>query len=308
MGRKVGVLYGGLSAERPVSLRTGAAVADALRSRGHDVALIDVGRDLPARLVAEGVEVAWLALHGRFGEDGCVQGLLEVMGIPYTGSGVRASATGMSKEATKRAVATDTRVVLAKDVVVRRGDAPPSHLRFPVVVKPNVGGSTIGMGLARDASELGAAIDNALRLDESVLVEEFVAGNEITVSILNGEPLPAVAIQPEGDGFFDYTRKYTKGRTTYTCPAPLAPEVAERAAAGAAAAYATLGCTGAARADFIVRDDGVPVFLEINTLPGMTATSLVPMAAKAAGLSFEDLCEAILRSAHRMEAEAPAPG
>lgn len=304
---RVGVLMGGLSAERPVSLKSGHAVAEALRGRGWDVVEIDVGRDLPARLVAEGVDVAWLALHGRFGEDGCVQGLCEVMGIPYTGSGVQASAVAMDKTATKRLLAGDPRVVMAGHAALRRGDPIPEHLALPAVVKPNVGGSTIGMRLARTREELVEAVAGALRLDASVLVESYVAGDEITVAVLDGRPLPVVSIVPES-GFFDFEAKYTKGRTTYRCPAPIPDEVAQRAQHAALAAYAALGCRGVARADFIVRADGVPVFLEINTLPGMTATSLSPMAAAAVGISFEDLCEALLLGAACMEAETPLGG
>jgi D-alanine-D-alanine ligase len=298
---RVGVLMGGLSSERPVSMKTGAAVASALRERGHDVVEIDVGRDLPARLVAEGVTVAWIALHGKFGEDGCVQGLLEVMGIPYTGSGVRASAVAMDKLATKRAVAGLAEVTLAEDAVVREGEPVP-EVRLPAVVKPLVGGSTLGITLAHTRQELVDGVAKALKLHPEVLVEQYVAGEEITVAVVDGVALPVVRILPES-GFFDYEAKYTKGKTRYEVPAAIPDEVKQRAAAAAAAAYRTIGCSGLARADFIIRADGVPVFLEINTLPGMTATSLSPMAAGATGVSFPELVERILHLAHRMEPE-----
>ena len=303
MKRRVGVLMGGLSSERPISMKTGMAVARALRERGHDVVEIDVGQNLPGELVAGGVDVAWIALHGRFGEDGCVQGLLEVMGIPYTGSGVLASAMAMDKVTTKRALEHDDRVVMAGDAVIEKGvDTPP--LTFPVVVKPSVGGSTLGMHLAKDPDELSIALGAAFELDPCVLVEEFVAGEEITVTVLDGQAYPAVHIQPD-DGFFDFASKYTKGRTTYTCPAELPQTTLDAASVAAVAAYNTLGCRGVARADFIVRQDGTPVFLEINTIPGMTETSLVPMSVAAAGMSFGELCERILNTACRMQAEPP---
>lgn len=299
---RVGVLMGGLSAERPISLKSGAGVLEALLSRGWKAVGIDVGRDLPARLMAEGVDVAWLALHGRFGEDGCVQGLLEVMGIPYTGSGVRASAVAMDKIATKRALAGLPGVVMARDFVVAAGDDIPAALPFPVVVKPPGAGSTIGIHRAITVAELAAAVADARRYDSDILCEEFVAGDEITVAVVDGEALPVVAIIPDS-GFFDYEAKYTKGRTRYECPAPIAAAAAARAQAAAIVAYRAIGCRGLARADFIVTADGTPVFLEINTLPGMTPTSLSPMAARAVGVDYPTLVERILAGATCMALE-----
>lgn len=293
---RVGVLKGGLSTERPVSLKSGEAVARALRRRGWDVVEIDVGRDLPERLRAERVDVAWIALHGQFGEDGCVQGLLEVMGVPYTGSGVRASAVAMDKDATKRAVRGLPEVVMAADRLVRRGEPVPEDLPLPVVVKPTTSGSSIGMRLAKTRDELIAGVAEALALGDEVLLEQFVAGEEITVAVVDGAPLPVVRIVPES-GFFDFEAKYTKGKTRYEVPAAIPPASAAAASAAAVAAYRAIGCRGLCRADFIVRPDGVPVFLEINTIPGMTETSLSPMAAGAVGQSFDDLVERILLGA-----------
>jgi D-alanine-D-alanine ligase len=298
---RVGVLMGGMSTERPVSLQSGGAVLDALVSRGWNAVGIDVGRDLPARLLEEGVTVAYLALHGKFGEDGCVQGLLEVMGIPYTGSGVRASAVAMDKAATKRAVAHLDEVVQAADVVLREGDEVP-ELPLPAVVKPLVGGSTLGMTLAKTREQLEAGVVAAWKLHPEVLVEQFVAGEEITVAVIDGEALPVVRILPES-GFFDFEAKYTKGKTRYEVPAAISEATAGHAQRAAAAAYQAVGCRGLCRADFIVRDDGVPVFLEINTIPGMTATSLSPMAAGATGVDFPTLVERVLRSATVMAPE-----
>jgi D-alanine-D-alanine ligase len=302
MGQRIGVLMGGLSAERPISLKTGHGVVDALRGRGHDVVEIDVGRDLPARLVAERVDVAWIALHGRFGEDGCVQGLLEIMGIPYTGSGVRASAVAMDKVATKRALASIPGIVQARDAVWSPGRPAPRDLTFPVVVKPANAGSTIGITKVDSASELAAALELAATLDATVLVEEYVHGEEITAPILDDVALPIVRILPES-GFFDYAAKYTKGLTRYECPGIVAAGVGEKAQAAALAAHRALGCSGLTRSDFIVRGDGTPVFLEINTLPGMTATSLSPMAAAVVGMDYGELCERILAGAHLMRSE-----
>lgn len=295
-GRRIGVLLGGMSGERPVSLKSGAAVAGALRRRGWDVVEIDVGRDLPAKLVANGVEVAWLALHGEYGEDGCVQGLLEVMGIPYTGSGVCASAVAMDKVATKRALRGVDGVVMAEDLVWHAGEPAPVGLGFPVMVKPPSSGSTIGMAIARDPAQLDAALAEALRHDDEILVERFVEGDEITVAVVDGVALPVVRIVPES-GFFDFEAKYTKGKTRYEVPAPIDAGSAAAAQRAAVASYRALGCRGLCRVDFIVRADGVPVFLELNTLPGMTETSLSPMAAGCVGKSFEDLVEQILASA-----------
>jgi len=290
---RVGVLAGGMSEEREISLHSGEAVANALRRRGYDVVEIDVGRDLPQKLLAANVDQCWIALHGRYGEDGCVQGVLEVMEIPYTGSGVLASAVAMDKNATKRMVRKCPGVVLAPDRVVRRGEKV-RRVAYPVVVKPMEGGSTLGITIARTKQELAAGLDAAFALGDAVLLEAFVTGDEITVAVLDGEALPVVRIVPES-GFFDFDAKYTKGRTRYEVPAPISAAAAMAAQSAAVEVYRTIGCRGLARADFIVRtDDDVPVFLEINTIPGMTETSLSPMAAKAVGLSFDDLVERVL--------------
>jgi len=294
---RVGVLMGGLSTERDISMKSGKAVSAALRARGWDVVDIDVGRDLPARLVESGVQAAWIALHGRFGEDGCVQGLLEVMGIPYTGCGVRASAVAMDKIATKRAVQPFSEVRMAGDAVVTTMGTAPF---LPCVVKPAVGGSTIGIALARTEDEYATALQEALELDPYVLVEEYIEGEEITVAVLGGEALPVVRIVPQS-GFFDFEAKYTEGLTEYEVPGDITAAAAESASRAAIAAYKALDCAGLCRADFIVPPDGsAPVFLEINTIPGMTATSLSPMAAGASGIGFEELVERILLSAHHM--------
>jgi D-alanine-D-alanine ligase len=288
---------GGVSSEREVSLKTGKAVSSALRSRGYDVREIDVNEQLPERLREEGVDVAWLALHGRFGEDGCVQGLLEIMGIPYTGSGVLASAVAMDKIRTKRVLAEHAEVVMARDWVLSPGDPVPEVHDFPVIVKPSVGGSTIGMSRCTDQVALERAVTDALTHDDEVLIERCIEGDEITVAVLDGVALPVVRIVTAG-GFFDFDAKYDNEETVYEVPAPISEDVARAAQSAAVRAYVVLGCVGLARADFMVDGAGTPHFLEINTLPGMTETSLSPMAAKASGVSFDELVERILKSAH----------
>lgn len=290
----VGVLLGGISPERPISLKSGAAVSRALRSRGWTVVEIDVDETLPEKLRAGGVTHAWLALHGALGEDGCVQGLCEVMRIPYTGSGVRGSAIAMDKVATKRMLRGMLR--MAADRVWRRGEPFPEGLRYPVMVKTPEGGSTLGIRKCHDAGELEAGLLYCLEYGGEVLLEEFVDGYEITVAVLDGEALPVVLIEPLNE-MFDFEAKYTKGRTRYVVPAPIPDGVALEAQAAAVTAYRALDLAGVARADFIVDADGNPWFLEINTLPGMTETSLSPMAAGTRGMSFEDLVERILHGA-----------
>ncbi|MBM4365344.1 MAG: D-alanine--D-alanine ligase [Deltaproteobacteria bacterium] len=292
---RVGVLMGGISPERPISMKSGAAVSRALRARGWTVVDIDVGRDLPAQLLANRVTHAWLALHGPLGEDGCVQGLLEVMRVPYTGSNVRGSAIAMDKIATKRCLR-DTGIPMAKDRSWRRGDDFPVDLKFPAMVKTPEGGSTLGIRKVHDAAELEAGLLYCLDFAPEVLIEEFIEGYEITVAVLEGTPLPVVKIEPLNE-IFDFAAKYEKGKTRYLVPAPIPEAVATRAQHYARTAYTVLGLSGVARADFIVDADGTPWFLEINTLPGMTETSLSPMAAGQVGMSFEDLVERLLHGA-----------
>ncbi len=292
----VGVLMGGISPERPISLKSGAAVSKALRERGWNVVDIDVGADLPEKLRASGVTVAWLALHGPLGEDGCVQGLCEVMRVPYTGSGVRGSAVAMDKIATKRMLRGFPEIALPGDMVWREGDPFPEDVAFPVMAKTPEGGSTLGIRKCADAGELESALLYCMGFGPEVLLEQFVAGDEITVAVLDGHALPVVAIVPES-GMFDFEAKYTKGLTRYVVPAPIPEAVARRAQTAAVAAYRALDLAGVARADFIVDGQGVPWFLEINTLPGMTETSLSPMAAGQVGISFGELVERILLGA-----------
>lgn len=296
--KRIGVLLGGLSAERDVSLRSGEAIAQALESRGFDVARIDVGRDVARRLLDERVEVAFIGLHGRYGEDGCIQGLLESMFVPYTGSGVLASAMAMDKVVTKR-IFQLAEVPVADWMVVPRDQMPSAaSLPFgvPCVVKPSREGSSVGVSLVEREEDLAAAVAEAARHPGEVLVERYVKGREINVAVLDGEALGAIEIR-SSRAFYDYTAKYTAGMTQYVYPAPVTPEEDARLSELAVRAYAALGCQGAARVDFIAPPSGDPLCLEVNTLPGMTATSLLPKIAAGRGLDFPSLCERLLMGA-----------
>lgn len=304
---KIGVLMGGQSSEREVSLKTGEAVYRSLVRSGYDAVAIDVGPDLPQALGEQAVEIAFLALHGPGGEDGAIQGFLETLGIPYTGSGVRASAIGMHKVATKTQLAAEG-IPVPTGTVVWRSTSPglgrlltTCKLKLPVVVKPASQGSTIGVTIVRKPSQWKEALRIAHRYDEEAMVEAFIPGHEVTVSLLGAADgtvtgLPAVEIVAP-DGFYDFSAKYTKGRTQYLCPAPLSASVTKQIRQFAVKTYQVLGCKGAARVDFRITSKGKPYVLEINTVPGMTETSLLPMAAGKAGLSYDVLTERILQSA-----------
>ncbi|HMG22972.1 MAG TPA: D-alanine--D-alanine ligase [Kofleriaceae bacterium] len=304
--RKIGVLLGGLSSEREVSLRSGEAVLAALRQRGHNAVPIYVDRDVDVALRQDQIEVAFVALHGRWGEDGCVQGLLEMLGIPYTGSDVLASALAMHKAKAKElfrlhnlptpAYYTLAGTVLAgpdagADLAAIHGD-----FGFPCVIKPVREGSSVGVSICREPGELGPAIERALRFDDEILVERFVAGKEVSVAVLGDRALGAVEIAPR-DGFYDYASKYTRGATDYYVPPRVSPERYRGLLTQALRAHLALGCRGATRVDMIVSESGNESILEVNTLPGLTPTSLLPKIADAAGISFGELCEMMLAGA-----------
>jgi D-alanine-D-alanine ligase len=300
--RKIGVLMGGLSAERDVSIRSGEAIVAALVERGYDAWPLFVDRDIDLVLRQARIDVAFVTLHGRYGEDGCIQGLLELLGIPYTGSGVLASAIAMNKARAKDLFRLNN-LPTAPGYAVEAEQGSGEELAelhgsfgFPVMVKPAGEGSSLGIRIARDELELEAAVEEALRFDDDVLVERFVEGKEISVGILDGKPLGAVEIVPKR-GFYDFQNKYTTGRTEYHFPARLSPERYRSALRLATLAHEALGCEGATRVDLIVSDKGNEVVLEINTLPGMTPMSLLPRIAHSAGLSFEDLVEEMLKGA-----------
>jgi D-alanine-D-alanine ligase len=300
---KVGVLFGGRSAEREISLISGNGVLQALKSRGIDAHPFDPGTHSLADLAAQGFDRVFIALHGRYGEDGSLQGALEQLGIPYTGSGVMASSVGMDKITTKKlwlmeGVPTPKYATVDADTDL---DALVAELGLPLIVKPPLEGSSIGITKVTDRDQLADAIALVASMDDAVLVEQFVTGREFTVAVLGhgaaARALPIVEIvAPEGK--YDYQNKYFTDDTQYHCPAPLPDELTQEIQRHAVNAYRALGCEGWGRVDVLVRESDMrPFLLEVNTSPGMTTHSLVPMAARAVGIGYEDLCVEILRSA-----------
>jgi D-alanine-D-alanine ligase len=313
---KVAVLKGGSSLERIVSLRSAARVEDALWELGHEAIGIDVGRELVSRLRAERPDVVFIALHGPGGEDGTVQELLEILDLPYTGPGVAACALCMDKVAAKHEVraaglptpdwaafnATAFRELGAADTL----EEIEGRLGFPLVIKPASQGSSLGVEFASSRDEVPEALVAAFSYDDRVLLERYVKGRELAVSILDGEALPVVEAIPREEDFFNFEARYEIGRTEYVCPAELG-EAETRVRELATRTYETLGCTGFARVDLMLGDDG-PQVLEVNAIPGLTDTSLFPMAAEAAGIGFAQLVERILASAReRSPSEATLP-
>jgi D-alanine-D-alanine ligase len=285
---KITVMQGGPSAEREVSLRSGAQVADALRSLGHTVTQLDpVEKNwkLPPR-----TEVVFLALHGTYGEDGTVQAELEEIGVPYTGCDPEASRIGFDKVLTKQRCVS-AGVPTARFTLVESATASwPMGWNPPVVLKPARQGSSVGLQFVERVSDWGKALAESLRYDSQILVEEKISGRECTVGILGDESLPLVEVRPK-TGIYDYQTKYTSGTTEYLCPAPFDEEITSRTQSAAMAAFRAIGGRDYSRVDVIIRPDGQPVVLEVNTLPGMTETSLLPKAAAAAGISYPQLCQ-----------------
>jgi D-alanine-D-alanine ligase len=324
---------GGNSSEREISLRTGRGIAQALRNRGHDVVAVDAanGRLLPAgeeeraalpssalEPTGEAVlarpetlgnaEVVFVALHGAAGENGTLQALLDLTGRPYTGSGLLASALAMNKAMSKRVfereqIPTPRWLLLETDgllaSLLRTGGALPpqfQRLGMPLVVKPNEEGSSVGLTVVQKPEELRPAIQLAERFGNEILIEEFIGGRELSVAILGDQALPIVEIRPKS-GLYDYESKYTAGRSEYTCPADLPEELAREVSELSRRAARVLGCRGASRVDFRLNEKLQPFCLEVNTIPGMTPTSLVPMAAKAIGMTYDQLVERMLQLA-----------
>jgi D-alanine-D-alanine ligase len=293
---RVAVLLGGLSAEREISIQSGKAVAHALRSRGYRVTEVAVGRDLPARLARLRPGVAFIALHGRYGEDGAVQGLLEVMGVPYTGPGILMSALAMDKTMAKtvwRSLGLPTPRWTVVDPSARRLPKLPAPL--PLVVKPNSEGSSVGVSIVKRRGQLAAAVLLAGRTERRVVIEEFVPGKEVTVAVLDGRPLGVLEVVAKGE-FHSYEVKYTAGREEFFMPARLSLALTERVSRLAAAAHDALGGGSYSRVDLRVNGRR-PFLIELNSLPGLTALSYLPLIAKHVGMAFPDLCEAILERA-----------
>lgn len=306
--RTVGVLMGGRSREREVSLRTGKAALAALENLGYAVRAIDVGRDFIAQLpaLAEEIDVAFIALHGSFGEDGKIQSLLEWVDIPYTSSGVLASALCFNKKALKRFLS-PYQVPMARDWVYERTTPQVDSAdveqfiggyawSFPLIVKPNSEGSSIGVARVLEEADLLPALIQASELDPCVIVEEYIRGRELTVSVLDGQVLPLLEVMPE-KGFYDYTAKYQSKTTKYEFPEDLSESVIRTITDYSRKIFQWISARGAIRIDWILSETtGQPVFLEVNTIPGMTETSLLPKAARKGGLSFEALVERILHA------------
>jgi D-alanine-D-alanine ligase len=294
---RVAVLYGGTSAEREISLLTGAAVLAALRRRGVDAHGFDPAERELGELRREGFARAWIALHGPGGEDGTVQGALEFLGIPYTGSGVTGSAVGMDKLRTKR-LAAAVGVPTPEFIVLRTAadlEVALARLGLPMIVKPASQGSSVGMTRVETAGELPAAWRAATQHEPVAFAEPWITGGEYTVAILQGAALPSIRIETPR-AFYDYEAKYFRDDTRYFCPSGLAAPAEQQLAQAALAAFEVCGAEGWGRADFMMNQHGTPLLLEINTVPGMTDHSLVPMAARAAGIDFGELAWRILET------------
>ncbi|MBA3300653.1 MAG: D-alanine--D-alanine ligase [Thermoleophilaceae bacterium] len=320
---RVAVLKGGISLERQVSLRSGARVEDALARLGHEVVAIDVGGDFVAELRAASPDAAFVVLHGRDGEDGTVQELLEIVGVPYTGSGVLGCMRCMDKVLTKHllldaGVPTPEFFAFNETAFKQLGaaEALPAieeRLTFPLVVKPASQGSALGISFAGSAEDVPAAIVNAFSYDTRVLLERHVSGRELAISILEGpegpQALPVVEAVPRESDFYDFEARYEIGRTEFVCPVDLGDDVTARVQETALAVYRLLGCFGFARVDVILEEgSGDPLVLEANAIPGLTETSLLPLAAEAAGTGFDELVGRILELAgSRSSAKSEAP-
>ena len=300
-GLAIGVLYGGPSAERDVSIESGENVAKALSAAGHDVHRVLLDESFTSRdAQALGIDIAFLALHGEFGEDGRIQGILEEADIPYNGSGVDASSTAFDKMLAKRAferhnVLTPAWMCIDVNDLEENGTGN-MYLVPPVVVKPATGGSSLGVTIVHHESQVVPAIIKASEYGDSILIERFIKGRELTVGVLGNEALPICELRIASE-FYDYHAKYQDDRTQIVCPATLDPEVARRVQALGLAAHKALGCRDLSRTDIMLDENGLPWVLEVNTLPGMTSHSLLPRGAAAAGLNFTALCERLLRMA-----------
>jgi len=300
---KIGVLCGGMSNEREVSLRSGKNCYDALLRLGYkNVEMIDVDKNIAQTLLDKGIEIAYIALHGRYGEDGCIQGLLEILGIPYTGCGVRASAIAMNKDCTKT-VLEKYNIPLIKSVTVTENDdinLETLGLNYPVMVKPVCEGSSIGMTKVNKPEELKQAIDVALKCDKNVMIEEYIQGISMTVGVLDANnktfATPILEFRTKTE-WYDYEAKYTEGMTQFILPAEISPEMTEKIQDLAVKSHKAVGAKGMSRVDFLLSEDQIPYVLEINTIPGMTDLSDLPAQAKAMGIDYDNLVKIILNSA-----------
>ncbi|MCM8760659.1 MAG: D-alanine--D-alanine ligase [Candidatus Omnitrophica bacterium] len=295
---RVGVLAGGPSNEREISLRSGKAVYNALIAKGIDTVFLDVGEDVYDVIKKSAIDVAFIVLHARFGEDGTVQSILEELGIPYTGSGVESSRLALDKIAAKRVLA-KAGILVPRHIVVDKEscrEINTDSIGFPLVVKPHLEGSSIGLSVVRDKKGLADALEKALSFSEKALVEEFIDGRELTVGILNEEPLPVIEIVTKA-GVYDYSAKYNDPETRYLVPAPIKVSQSKESQEIGRRSHKALGCSCFSRIDMILNSDGRLFVLEANTIPGMTERSLLPKAAEAIGLNFGDLCITLVKDA-----------
>jgi D-alanine-D-alanine ligase len=303
--KKIGVLMGGLSAEREISLKTGETVLASLKAQGYSAVGIDVDEEIAGKIKKEKIDLAFIALHGPMGEDGAIQGLLEVLHVPYTGSGILASALGINKLASRK-VFVFHKLAVPEFKALRRGEEAtelggPSG--FPVVVKPNSQGSSFGVSIIQRPEDLSSAIEVAFKYDSEILIEKYIEGQEVHIGILGDKVLGAIEILPS-TSFYDYEAKYTPGMSTHIFPARLSPEIYQKTLDHALVAHRALGCRGYSRVDMVVDKGGIPFILELNTLPGMTQTSLLPEIAREVGITFDVLIHQILAlamKAHRAE-------
>jgi D-alanine-D-alanine ligase len=306
--KRIGVLMGGQSAEREVSLRSGKAIHNALKGLAYDVVAIDAGHDLLNVLKKEKIEIAFIALHGGYGENGSIQGMLEVLGIPYTGSGVLASALAMDKEASKKIFlyhkipVSPFAVISHQSSVISQKSKPIDYqlstINFPLpwVVKPATEGSSVGVSIVKEDRKIRPAVKKALSMSNRAIIEKYIQGKEVHIGILNGRVLGGVEVRPSLE-FYNYEAKYTAGMTEYILPPEIKSRVYKRAKEVALNAHVALGCGGATRVDLIINTKGNPYVLEVNTIPGMTETSLLPKIAKQSGMDFPGMAEEILRGA-----------
>jgi D-alanine-D-alanine ligase len=294
--KTIGVLMGGLSPEREVSLTSGKAIFDAIQSKGLNTEMIDVDHNIGATLAERKIDLACIALHGTWGEDGTIQGILEYLKIPYTGSGVLGSAIAYNKVVSKE-IFMERGIPTAPYQVITAEDRSrvKRTLDLPVVVKPADQGSSIGVSIVRTESKWETALDEAFEVSEEILIEQFIEGKLLAVGMNGPQPMPIVEIAPKS-GFYDYEAKYTEGKTDYVCPAQLTSEEEKHCNDASVRVFKALKGRGFPRVDLIL-DKGTPYALEMNTIPGMTPTSLLPMAARQAGLEFDDLVIEILKRA-----------
>ena len=301
---KIAVLAGGMSSEAEVSRRSGKGCFDALQRLGFKNAeLVEVDKNIAQKLKDGKYDYAYNALHGKYGEDGCIQGVLEILQIPYTGCGVMSSAICMNKEYTKRILATNPEIPLAKSVFVRKGEdvkEMTKDLKYPVFTKPVSEGSSFGMTKVNKPEELKAAYDEAIKYNDDVLIEEFIDGFFVTVGVLekDGKNIPTeiLEIRPKNE-WYDFESKYTPGMSEFVLPAELDEEMTKKVKHIAVLAHETAGCRGLSRVDFMISKDGIPYVIEINTSPGMTATSDLPAQSKVMGISYDNLVQIIMNGA-----------